>query len=200
MGPGRWTGWISTGWWYSEPSGARMNGKHRKWTFQIECFSAKKELAKNIIRASSTMRLKLTTRYGFGSKIMKFNNFKRKTKKIIDFPLFSNVFVQNQWFFNQNHSVLSTLNTSFSKLRQYFLIICFLLKSSRSETFISDVFHSFFRRIAAINPKILHISRNPPCPSVTALILFVQLGQLDFLIVISRKIQKIWKQKFPQKI
>ena len=30
-------------------SGARINGKHQKWTFQIESFSAKKELVKNIV-------------------------------------------------------------------------------------------------------------------------------------------------------
>ena len=42
---------------------------------------SKEELAQNIIRASSTMRLKLTTRYGFGLKIVKFNNFGQKSTK-----------------------------------------------------------------------------------------------------------------------
>ena len=44
-------------------------------------FSKQKELAKNIIRASSTMRLKLTTRYDFGSKIIDFEQKHWKTKE-----------------------------------------------------------------------------------------------------------------------
>ena len=62
-------------------SGARMNRKHWKWTFSDRVLFSKKELAKNIIRASSTMRLNLTTHYGFGSKIMKFHNFEPKSTK-----------------------------------------------------------------------------------------------------------------------
>ena len=42
---------------------------------------SKNELAKNIIRASSTMRLNLTTRYGFGSKIIDFEQKHWKTKE-----------------------------------------------------------------------------------------------------------------------
>ena len=84
MGAGRWTGWISTGWWYSGPTDTIRRKDERKtpeMNVSDRVHVSKKELAKNIIRASSTMRLNMVTRYGFGSKIMKFHNFEPKSTK-----------------------------------------------------------------------------------------------------------------------
>ena len=122
-----------------------------------------------------------------------------KTKEIIDFPLFSSDFVKNQWFFNKNHSVLSTLNTSFSKLKQYFWIIYVLLKSSRSETFISDVFHSFFCRIAVVKPKYRMSVEIHPVPASRSPFCLFNSDNLIFWSRFLEKYKKSENKKFLKK-
>ena len=55
----------------------------------------KKELATNIIRASSMMCLKLDIHYGFGLKNIDFEQQHCKTKKTNDFHCFSLVLIKN---------------------------------------------------------------------------------------------------------
>ena len=102
------------------------------------------------------MLSKLDTHYGFGLKTLILNNNTAKQRKLNDFHCFSLILIKNHkhsWFFNQNYSEYPTLGASFSKPRQYFLVICFLLKSFRSETLIFGVFSRFFLRIASVDSK-----------------------------------------------
>ena len=92
----------------------------------------------------------------FWFKNIDFEQQHCETKKTNAFHCFSLILIKNHnhsWFFNQNYSECPTLKASFSKPRQYFFAIYFLLKSSRSETFIFGVSGWFFHRIVSVDSK-----------------------------------------------
>ena len=84
MGARALDSWISTCWWYSEPTDA-IRCKDERKTLEMNVsdrvLDSKKGISKNIIRASSTMCLNLVTRCGFGSKIIDFEQKHWKTKE-----------------------------------------------------------------------------------------------------------------------
>ena len=133
------------------------------------------------------MCLKLDIHYGFGLKNI---DFEHETKTTNDFHCFSLILIKNHkhsWFFNQNYSECPTLKASFSKPRQYFCALYFLLRSSRSETFILWCFRLI------LSPHC--VGRLQTLPNCWYLVILkeknVQLTSIDFQNKISPRSEKI---------